>query len=127
MRKKLLCFPLALFLLFNICGCWFIVGGVAGVAGAYAVSKDTIQGDTDKPYEALWNAVVTVSRLRGMVKIEDAMKGHIEMQAESSLVWINLIRLTQTATRIKISARKFHMPNFSLAQDLYVKIMEAAK
>ena len=127
MKKKLLYLPLALFLFLNISGCWFIVGGAVGAAGAYVVSKDTIQGDTDKPYEALWNAALTVGKIRGIVRKEDAVKGTIEMEAESSKVWIKFIRLTEATTRIRISARKYHMPNLTLAQDLYAKILEEVK
>jgi hypothetical protein len=127
MKKKFLYLPLALFLFLNISGCWFIVGGAVGVAGAYVVAKDTIQGETDKPYDALWNAALTVGKIRGIVRTEDAVKGTIEMQAESSKVWIRFIRLTEATTRIRISARKYHMPNLTLAQDLYVKILEEAK
>ena len=127
--KKMILLLLLPFILLNIAGCWFIVGGAVGVAGAYMVSKDTIQGETDKPYEGLWNAAVSVSRIRGVVKQEDNISGYIELEANSSLVKISLIRLTQTTTRLKISARTkiMHFANMSLAQDLYVRIMEEAK
>lgn len=129
MKRLILLLLSFAFILFNISGCfWFIVGGAAGVAGAHAVSKDTIQGESDKAYESLWNAAVNVSRIRGIVKQEDNISGYIEMEANSSLVKIRLIRLTQTATRLKISARsKFHFPNLSLAQEIFVKIMEEAR
>jgi len=127
MKKTLfLCFFLPMLLL-NITGCIFILGGAAGALGAYGASKDTIQGDTDKPYESVWNSALEVSRIRGIIKQEDALKGYIELQADSSRVWIRLIRLTQATTRLRISARKFHLPNLDLAQYFYVKILEQAK
>ncbi|MFA4888125.1 MAG: DUF3568 family protein [Candidatus Omnitrophota bacterium] len=112
----------------NSLGCAsLIVGAAVGGAGVYAVSKDTVQGDTDKSYDSLWAAALTVSRIRGTIKKEDQLKGYIELQAEQSLVKIQLVRLTRLSSRIKISARKFHLPNLDLAQDFYTKIIEEAK
>jgi len=104
-----------------------IIGGAAGALGAYSVSKDTIQGETDKPYGALWSSAVMVSRIRGTIKQEDSTKGVIELGDGPNQVWIRLIRLTQATTRLRISARKYHLPNVELAQDLFVKIIEEAK
>jgi len=130
--KTLAVFLLAVFLLLNISGCApLVIGAVAvGGVGAYAaVSKDTIQGDTDKPYDLLWNAVLTVSRVRGEVKLEDAARAYLELQAAGSYAQIHLIRMTQTVTRVRITARKMHryLPDMKLAQDLFTKIMEEAK
>jgi len=127
MIKKAALFLFISLILVNMLGCWFIVGGAAGAAGAYAASKDTIQGDTDKPYDSLWRAAQTVSRIRGTIKSEDPTKGYIELQTNSGQVWIALVRLTHATTRIKVSARNMHLPNLGLAQDIYVKIMEEAK
>jgi hypothetical protein len=118
---------LASFMLLNIAGCWFIVGGAAGAAGAYAASKDTIQGETDKPYDGLWSASRAVARIRGAIKSENYGTGVIELEADASQVWIRVIRMTHATTRVRISARKHHLPNISLAQELYTKIMEEVK
>lgn len=110
------------------CGCApLIIGGAVGALGGYAISKDTVQGETDTSYDTLWNAALTVSRIRGTVKSEDSIRGYLELEAESSKVYIRLIRLTQATTRLRISCRKYHLPNLTLAQDLFVKIMEQAK
>lgn len=127
MRKT--CFSLLAFLLFlNITGCIpLVIGGAAGAVGGYAASRDTVQGETDKPYEAIWSSAVTVSRIRGVIKKEDSLKGHIELTAGSSIVWIDLVRITDATTQLKVAARKHHFPDLGLAQDIFVKIMEEAK
>ena len=127
MIKTIIFLLLGSFMLLNITGCWFIIGGAAGAAGAYAVSKDTIEGLTDKPYEKLWNATQTVAKIRGTIKSANYNSGTMELQADASEVWIRLIRLTQATTKLRISARKHHLPNISLAQELYTKIMEGVK
>lgn len=104
-----------------------IVAGAVGAVGGYAVSKDTIQGETDKDFDRLWNSALTVARYRGTIKREESFKGYLEVEAESSKVYIRVIRLTRATTRLRVSARKYHFPNLSLAQDIFVKIMEEAR
>lgn len=128
MIKLIFSFVAISFILLNLTGCIpLIVGGAVGAVGAYAVSKDTIQGETDKPYDGLWKASLTVGRIRGNIKTEDYEKGYVELTAEGAQVWIRLIRLTKATTRLRIAARKNHMPALDLAQDIYTKIMEEAR
>lgn len=126
--RKVLVLILALFFLVNASGCApLIIGGAVGVLGGYGISRDTIQGETDTSYDSLWSSALAVSRIRGVIQQEDYAQGYIEMKADSSRVWIRLVRLTQATTRLKVSARKYRLPNISLAQDIFVKIMEAAQ
>ena len=128
MRRKIIFSILVLFLSFSLSGCVpLIIGGAAGAVGCYAVSRDTVQGETDKPYEAIWSAGITVSRIRGTIKREDSLKGTIELSVGASKVWISLIRITDATTRLRVAARKHHLPDLELAQDMFVKIMEQAK
>lgn len=126
MKRKIAFYFLILFAIFNILGCIpFIVGGTVGALGGYAVSKDAIQGETDKSYSSIWNSALTVSRIRGTIKQEDNARGYIELETDSSRVWIRLVRLTRASTRLRVSARnKFRLPNIDLAQDIFTKIME---
>lgn len=116
---------LSIFLFLSGCAS-LIIGGAAGALGGYAISKDTIQGETDKSFNALWNSALLVSRIRGSIKQEDAAKGYIELESDGSRVWIKLTRLTRSTTRIRVSARKFHLPKIDLAQEIYAKIIEQA-
>ena len=126
--KKRLGVWLLLILCFPAAGCVpLLVGAAAGGLGAYAVSRDTIEGDTDTPYENLWDAAVELSKVRGTVKIQDYTKGTIEFEAKPSKVWIRFTRLTQATTRVRIASRKNHLPNLELAQDVFVRLMERAK
>ena len=126
-RTALFYFLFPLFIL-SMSGCVaLVVGGAVGALGGYAVSKDTIQADSDKPYDRLWNGALNVSRMRGAIRQEAAARGYIEADIEKTKVWIRMVRLTQATTRIRISCRRYHFPNLELAQDLFVKIMEEAK
>jgi hypothetical protein len=112
----------------NLSGCAPLLVGVAlGGATVYAISKDTIQGDTEKQYDSLWDASMNVAGTYGMVKTENRDSGYLFVEGPSGRIWIHLVRLTRTATRIKISARnKFHLPDLNKAQEVFVKLMEQA-
>lgn len=128
MKKALFTLLLFSFVFVNASGCApLIVGAACGALGGHALSKDTVQGETDKPYDILWNSAVAVGRIRGNIQYEDRMKGYIEFKEESSQVYVRLVRLTAATTRLRVSARKHHLPNLVSAQDIFVKIREGAK
>jgi len=122
-------FLLAVFILASSFGCVpLLVGGAAGALGVYVVSRDTIEGDTDRPYAKLWASATALAKSKGTVKIEDSSKGYIDfVDASLSKVQIRLVRVTRLTTRIRITARKHHLPNLTLAQDLFVKIIDGSK
>lgn len=127
MKKTILFLSLTTFILLSS-GCIpLIIGGAAGALGARAISKDTIQGETDKSYDSLWKAAYQVSKIRGTIRQEDNLRGYLRVDVGLSRVKISLIRLTRATTRLRITARKYHFPDLDLAQDLFVKIMEEAK
>jgi len=128
MKRKILLSLLVPFILLSLSGCAaLIVGGAVGALGGYVVSKDMIQGDSDKAYESLWDSAMTIAKARGTIKQENSQRGYIELETDSSKVYIRLIRLTRATTRVRVSARnKYRMPNLNLAEDIFVKIVEAA-
>ena len=128
MKRKVLLSLLVPLILVSLSGCAaLIVGGAAGTLGGYAVSKDTIEGDSDKIYENLWDAAITIAKARGTIKQENQQRGYIELETDSSKVHIRLTRLTRATTRVRVSARnKYHLPNLNLAEDIFVKIIETA-
>ena len=128
MKKTIIFCTAAFFMLMSITGCIpLVIGGAVGVVGGYAASKDTIQGDTDRPYDSLWYAADGLSRARGIVRQEDSVRGYIEVYEGKNRVWISLARLTTSSTRVKVSSRnKYHLPNLNLAQDYFVRILEQA-
>lgn len=113
---------------FSIYGCAPLLLGVAiGGVGIYAAGKDTVQGDTTQSFDSVWAAALTVGKIRGEIIKEDYSQGYIEFKSESNLVWIRIMRLTRTTNRLKISVRKYHLPNQGLAQELFIKILEEVR
>ena len=128
MKRRLLFLLIVPLVFVSFTGCVpLIIGGAAGALGAYAISKDTIQGDTDKTYDSLWSAALMVANMRGTIKQENSSSGYIELESGKSLVDIKLVRLTRATTRLRVSAHKYHLPNLNLAEEIFVKIMEQAQ
>ncbi|MBU0503641.1 MAG: DUF3568 family protein [Candidatus Omnitrophota bacterium] len=111
-------------------GCAPILIGAAvgaGAVGGYAVSKDTIQTDLDKPYENIWNSALSVSKNYGNIKYENIAQGYLELEQGPTHVWIRLSRMTRATTRIRVSVRKYHLPNMALAQEIFAKVVQEAR
>jgi hypothetical protein len=127
MRKSVASILIIPLLAIGLCGCVPVFLMAVGGVGVYAVSKDTIKGDTDTPYEALWDAALKVARIRGTVLQQDFNRGYIEVEAKPSKIWIQFVRVTSAATQIRVSARKYKLPNIDLAQEVFIKIIGEAK
>lgn len=127
MKKLLALFVLIPFLVIGLVGCVPVFLMAVGGVGVYAVSKDTIQGDTDTSYEALWDSALKVARIRGTIVQEDFNRGYIEIDAKPNKIWIQFVRVTSAATKIRVSARKYKLPNIDLAQEVFVKIVEESR
>jgi hypothetical protein len=104
-----------------------IIGSAAGAAGAYAASRDTIEGDTDKSYKGLWKSAAALADNYGTIKQQDDRKGYIEVKSAMGSVSIRIVRLTQHANRVKVSARNtYHLPDLAEAQRIYTRIIDGA-
>lgn len=129
MRKFAFFSFLAFIIFLNLTGCVpLIAGGAVGAVSGYAVSQDTVKGDMDKSFDGLFSASQEIARSNGTIKRDDYAKGTISFIAQdSSLVWIKISRITQTASRLKVSSRRYHLPNLTLAQELFTKIVDMTK
>ncbi|MBL7130139.1 MAG: DUF3568 family protein [Candidatus Omnitrophica bacterium] len=125
-RTKFKVFIMLLFCSLAFSGCIFVVAGV-GALGGYAISKDTIQGETDKTFESVWDASLRVLNILGTVSSEDKQKGMIEAEIDTSNTKVTIEQLTPKTVRLVVTARRFLMPDITLAQKIYIKVIENAK
>jgi len=111
-----------------VSGCGpLLLGAALGGVGVYAASKDTIAGETDLPFDRVWDSALTAMKYRGSVAKQDFDQGTIEGSEGKTKVLIKLEHLTAATTRLTVSARQYKMPNLEAAQQIYTKILEEAK
>lgn len=108
----------------GLCGCpLFLVG--AGMAGGYAISKDSVRNQFDLPREALYRRSLEVAKQMGFVTLEDAAHGKIVTKIQDTTVTITVTQLTRRAVELRVKARnQLLMPEIDVAQAVYTKIIE---
>jgi hypothetical protein len=120
-------FPVVLMLVlgpvFSGCVAMALVG--AGSAGAYAISKDSIEGEVKTGLPKVYNASADVVKSKGMIKSEDKAHGKIEgVVGNGVTVKIELSKVSWRSTKIKVEARKNLLPNIEEAQEIYTAILK---
>jgi hypothetical protein len=114
--------PVVFFLLFSLSGCFYAVIGGVGALGGYAVSPDTVEGETQMGYEDVWKSSMDVLSIMGHIRTSDYKLGSIEAEVNRAVVWIELSQLQGSWVRLRVRARKNMLPKIKLAQDIWVKI-----
>ena len=109
-------------------GCVVLAVG-AGAAGGYAISRDTIEGFTDKDSTVVWQAAQEVLKKQGMIELADKTAGKIQARIEDSEVKFETEQVTTKSVRIRVRARKFWnaFPDMHLAQRIYTLIINEIK
>jgi len=126
-RKTIIPFIIMLIFCVAFSGCIYIVAGTVGALGGYAISKDTMEGITERSYSDIWDTSLKVLSIMGSVISEDEKKGIIEAEIDSSSVKVVIEELAPGVIRLTVTARKLLLPNIKLAQKFYVKIIEHSK
>lgn len=109
-------------------GCAAIIIGSAGAVGGYALSRDTVAGETDRDFERLWDASLEVASSMGIVKKQDRAKGTLQFNiGTTNVVVVTLEQITAKASRIKVAARKNRFPDLKTAEKVFIRIMDLAK
>ncbi len=104
-------------------GClWLVVSGVAATGG-YAISQDTIQGETDKDVDTVWDATIDIVSILGTVSSQARGLGRISAIVNGAKVTIHVTQLTPSTVRLKVKARKALFPSIATAQNIFLKIM----
>ena len=103
----------------------FVILGVLlafGAVGGYAISKDSVTMDLDRPMEHIWNACVEETRHQGAVKRLDPKNGRLDAQIQQASVVVTVEQLTPATVRVVIRARRNLLPRIEVAQRLAIGI-----
>ena len=103
-------------------GCAPILLATVGAVGGYAVSRDSVAIDLDRPADRVWSACLEEVKRQGLIKREDRAGGRIDAQIRKVDVVLTLETLTPSTVRVVIRARKNLLPQVEIAQRLGVAI-----
>ena len=105
-------------------GCPLALVGV-GVAGGYAISKDSVRNQFDLSKGHVFQQSVAVIEDMGLITTQDEQRGIIKAKVEDANVIITVKPLTKKTVELKIKARNdLMMPKIGIAQDVYNRIVE---
>ena len=112
---------------FALSGCPVVLLG-AGVAGGYAISKDSVTNNYDLSKNRAYDAGFSVLKEMGQVITEDKKNGLIKGKIKDVDVAITIKQLTRKTVELKVSGRnQLKMPSVDVAQEVYNKIDERLK
>ena len=105
-------------------GCALALVG-AGVAGGYAISRDSVRNQFDLSPDFVFKQSLAVVDEVGLIKTEDEKHGVIKAKVEDADVTITIRPLTKKTVELKVKARnELLMPKIGVAQDVYNRIIE---
>ena len=121
--KNLLVMALMVPLLASLSGCIYLVVGGIGAVGGYIVSPDTVEGITENDIEAVWDTAVEMVSIMGLIEEKNEVGGMLLANINGAKITVTILSLSPTTTKVTVKARKAYLPKISIAQDVYVKIM----
>lgn len=122
--KKFLISVMFLSLVMSSAGCVYVAVGGLGVLGGYVVSPDTVEGVISiKDYDEVWDAVIETVSVMGIIEDKSEAGGVVNAKINGAKVTVKVIRMTSSATKLSIKARKALLPKVRIAQKIYVKVV----
>lgn len=118
--KNLLCIPL---LAVCLNGCIYLAIGGVGALGGYIVSPDTVEGLAESDTGQVWDTAVEVVSIMGLVESKNEAGGVLKARISGAGVTVVIMKMSSSAVKLSVKARKHYLPKISLAQDVFVKIM----
>lgn len=123
-----------IFLLLTICvfclcasGCIYVLAGGVGALGGYAISPDTVEGESEASYDTAWDSATEVLGIMGTVNSKNYKLGTIDATVDGSKVTMDVSQVSSSDVRLRIKARKNMLPNIKVAQDVFVKVKKRIK
>ena len=105
-------------------GCVYLVVGGVGALGGYVVSPDTVEGLlTGHDSEDVWNAVVEVVSILGVIQERDDKGGVMIAKISGAHVKVTVMRMSSSAVKLSVKSRKLWMPRIKTSQEVYIKIV----
>ena len=110
----LLCIPL-------ISGCAPVLLATGAVAG-YAISRDSVVMDLDRPWDRVWKAAQEEIKQQGSLKRENPKRGRLDARIQEADVVVVLKQLTPSTVRVIVRSRKNLLPKVDVSQKVALGI-----
>lgn len=110
----------------SLSGCATLIIGSIAAAGGYAISQDTIQGETEKDFETVWQSAVDIVSIMGTISSQSQELGRISGIVNGAKITVHVTQLTSSTIRVKVKARKALFPSIANAQNIFIKIVNRA-
>ncbi len=105
-------------------GCAPVLIG-AGVAGGYAISKDSIKNTFDLPQSHVFRVSQDVINEVGLATVEDERRGLLKATVQGVNVTVTVKPLSKQTVELKVKARNnLLLPEIDVAQSVYNRIIE---
>ncbi len=111
----------------SLSGCAPVLLATVGAVAGYAVSKDSVTIDLDRPWERVWASCLEETKRQGRIKREDRARGRIDARIKETDVVATLEQLTPSTVRVIIRARRNLLPKVEVAQRLGIGIAQRAE
>ena len=100
-----------------------LIGGAAG----YEVSPDSVRAQFDAQYSKAYEVSLSTIRSMGKTDMEDEKGGWVKATIDKNDVAVHVEQLTERATQVTVSARRYALPRVQFARDIMSRISKKLK
>jgi len=125
LRRKSFLNILLVSFIFTLNSCVYLVVGGVGAVGGYVISPDTVEGiltGYDQP--EVWDAAVEIVSVLGLIMERSDSGGVMVAKIHGARVTVTVLRMSKTAVKLTVKARKAFFPRVAVAQEVYLKIQK---
>ncbi len=114
---------LLVFCAMGLTGCVYLVVGGLGAVGGYVVSPDTVEGITGHDAVSVFESAVDMLSIMGTISEKNQAGGMIIAKVYNAKVTVSIFSMGDRTVKLTVKARKAFIPKISIAQDVFVKIV----
>ncbi|MBI2870231.1 MAG: DUF3568 family protein [Candidatus Omnitrophica bacterium] len=103
-------------------GCALALVGAGAAAGTYAMVQGSAEGFSDAKYDRIWKAAKAVLEEKGTLTSDDEAGGVLKGKVADTDVTVELVKITEASTKMRVTARKNLLPREKLAEEVYTAI-----
>jgi len=125
LRRKTLTGALALLLALPLTGCVYVAVAGLGALGGYMISPDTVEGVIpDSSLDTVWETAIDIVSIMGVIDERNNEGNILLARIHGTKVTVTAYQMSHSTVKLSVKARKAFLPKSSVAQDVYIKIVD---